>query len=70
MEIAKDIKAAKISEQLKKVEPVEINKLTCKSKPTHLCYHWGQQGHNHSTYHFKEELYQKCGKKGHIARVC
>ena len=64
------LKQPKKSEQFKKVEPVEINKLTCKSKPTQLCYHCGQQGHNPSTCHFKEELYQKCGKKGHITWVC
>ena len=29
-----------------------------------------KQCHSLSTCHFKEELSWKCGKKGHIARVC
>ena len=71
VEIAQAIKAAeKKSEQFKKAEHVEVNKLTLNSKPTQLCYYCGKQSHTPSTCHFKEEPCRKCGKKGHIARVC
>ena len=68
VEIAQAFEAVeKKSEQFKKVDHVEVNKLTHNSKP---CYRCGTQGHTPFTCHFKEKLCRKCGKKGHIARVC
>ena len=71
VEIAQAIEAAeKKSEQFKKAEHVEVNKLTHNRKPTQPCYYCGKLGHSPSTCRFKEEMCCICGKKGHIARVC
>ena len=71
VEIAQAIEAAeKKSEQFKKADHVEVNKLTHISKRTQPCYCCGKQGHTPSTCRFKEELSPKCDKKGHIVRVC
>ena len=71
VEIAQALEVAeKKSEQFKKADHVEVNKLTHNSKPTQPCYHCGKQDHIPSTCRFKEELCQKCDKKGHIVRVC
>ena len=71
VEIAQAIEAAeKKSEQFKKAGHVEVNKLTHNSKPPQPCYCCGKQGYTPSTCRFKEELFWKCGEKGHIARVC
>ena len=71
VEIAQALEVVeKKSEQFKKADHVEVNKLIHNSKPTQPCYHCGKQSHIPSTCHFKEELCQKCDKKGHIMRVC
>jgi hypothetical protein len=76
--------AAKDSQELQgKPESTEVNKLhpdknkteqvtqqKCPEKPKTPCYRCGAESHNSSECRFKNENCRKCGKRGHIQRVC
>ena len=60
VKIAKGIEVAdKKSQQFKKVESGEVNKLTHNRKPSKPCYRCGKQDHGPSACYFKEAIRRK-----------
>ena len=70
VEMAKGIEAVdKKSQQFKKAESVKVNKFTCNSKPSQLCYRCGKQGHSPSDFYLKRQYVAVMEKRPHCQSV-